>query len=200
MSLMNFFVGSPWRFVSGIGDGKSPRSTTTRPMAAICSRNPAMRNADGPMSTPRRLPPISSGTPIKWTGEGTGYNTKKASGIRPMRIPDIKVPPPGPRAMEMIARDAAVVSPSYPRSAPFGMARGQGCVVEDVDGNVYLDFSAGIAVAATGHSHPDVVRAITEQAAKFLHISTDFYHEPQVALGELLASIAPMGDRARTFF
>ena len=117
-----------------------------------------------------------------------------------MRIPDIKVPPPGPRAIAMIARDAAVVSPSYPRSAPFVMARGQGSAVEDVDGNVYLDFSAGIAVAATGHSHPDVVRAITEQAAKFLHISTDFYHEPQVALGELLASIAPMGDRARTFF
>ena len=117
-----------------------------------------------------------------------------------MRIPDIKVPPPGPRAIAMIARDAAVVSPSYPRSAPFVMARGQGSAVEDVDGNVYLDFSAGIAVAATGHSHPDVVRAITQQAAKFLHISTDFYHEPQVALGELLASIAPMGDRARTFF
>jgi 4-aminobutyrate aminotransferase len=117
-----------------------------------------------------------------------------------MRIPDIKVPPPGPRAIAMIARDAAVVSPSYPRSAPFVMARGQGTAVEDVDGNVYLDFSAGIAVAATGHSHPDVVRAVAEQASKFLHISTDFYHEPQIALGELLASIAPMGDRARTFF
>ncbi|HUP39654.1 MAG TPA: acetyl ornithine aminotransferase family protein, partial [Vicinamibacterales bacterium] len=73
-------------------------------------------------------------------------------------------------------------------------------VVEDVDGNVYLDFSAGIAVAATGHSHPDVVRAITEQASKFLHISTDYYHEPQVVLGEVLAEIAPIGDRARTFF
>ncbi len=117
-----------------------------------------------------------------------------------MRIPDIKVPPPGPRARAILERDSAVVSPSYPRSAPFVMARGDGAVVEDVDGNVYLDFSAGIAVAATGHSHPDVVRAITEQASKFLHISTDYYHEPQVALGELLAEIAPIGDRARTFF
>jgi 4-aminobutyrate aminotransferase len=80
------------------------------------------------------------------------------------------------------------------------MARGEGAVVEDVDGNVYLDFCAGIAVATTGHSHPDVVRAITDQASKFLHISTDYYHEPQVALGELLAEIAPIGDRARTFF
>jgi 4-aminobutyrate aminotransferase len=80
------------------------------------------------------------------------------------------------------------------------MARGEGAVVEDVDGNVYLDFCAGIAVAATGHSHPDVVRAITDQASKFLHISTDYYHEPQVALGEALAAIAPIGGRARTFF
>ncbi len=80
------------------------------------------------------------------------------------------------------------------------MARGEGACVEDVDGNVYLDFCAGIAVAATGHSHPDVVRAVTEQASKFLHISTDYYHEPQVALGEMLAEIAPFGDRARTFF
>ena len=108
-----------------------------------------------------------------------------------MRVPDIKVPPPGPRARAILERDRAVVSPSYPRSAPFVMARGEGAVVEDVDGNVYLDFCAGIAVAATGHSHPDVVRAITDQASRFLHISTDYYHEPQVALGE-----AARGDRA----
>jgi 4-aminobutyrate aminotransferase len=117
-----------------------------------------------------------------------------------MRVPDIKVTPPGPRARAIVERDAAVVSPSYPRCAPFVMARGEGAVVEDVDGNVYLDFAAGIAVAATGHSHPDVVRAITGQASRFLHISTDYYHEPQVALGELLANIAPIGDRAKIFF
>jgi 4-aminobutyrate aminotransferase len=117
-----------------------------------------------------------------------------------MRIPDIKVTPPGPIARAILERDRAVVSPSYPRSAPFVMARGEGAVVEDVDGNVYLDFCAGIAVASTGHSHPDVVRAITGQASKFLHISTDYYHEPQVALGEALAEIAPIGGRTRTFF
>lgn len=117
-----------------------------------------------------------------------------------MRVPDIKIPPPGPRARAIVERDAAVVSPSYPRCAPFVMARGEGAVVEDVDGNVYLDFGAGIAVAATGHSHPDVVRAITDQASKFLHISTDYYHESQVALAEVLAQIAPIGDRAKTFF
>src|SRR4029450_3413465 len=117
-----------------------------------------------------------------------------------MRAPDIKVPPPGPRARAIIERDRAVVSPSYPRSAPFVMAHGDGAIVEDVDGNVYLDFSAGIAVAATGYSHPEIVRAVSDQASRFVHISTDYYHEPQVALGEALAEIAPVGGHARTFF
>jgi 4-aminobutyrate aminotransferase len=80
------------------------------------------------------------------------------------------------------------------------MARGEGAVVSDVDGNVYLDCCAGIAVAATGHSHPDVVRAVADQASRYLHISTDYYHEPQVALGELLSELAPVGGRAKTFF
>jgi 4-aminobutyrate aminotransferase len=117
-----------------------------------------------------------------------------------MRVPDIRVTPPGPRAKAILERDRAVVSPSYPRSAPFVMARGEGAVVEDVDGNVYLDCCAGIAVASTGHSHPEVVRAINEQAARFLHISTDYYHETQVALGEVLAGIAPIAGPAKTFF
>ena len=117
-----------------------------------------------------------------------------------MRVPDIKVTPPGPRAQAILARDRAVVSPSYPRCAPFVMARGEGAVVEDVDGNLYLDCSAGIGVNATGYSHPDVVRAITEQASRFLHISTDYYHEPQVALGELISELVPVGGRAKTFF
>jgi 4-aminobutyrate aminotransferase len=117
-----------------------------------------------------------------------------------MTVPCIKVTPPGPRAKAILERDRQVVSPSYPRSAPFVMARGEGAIVEDVDGNVYLDCCAGIAVAATGHSHPEVVRAITEQAQRYLHISTDYYHEPQVALGEAIAEIAPIEGRARTFF
>lgn len=117
-----------------------------------------------------------------------------------MHAPHIKVPPPGPRARAIVARDSAVVSPSYPRCAPFVMARGDGAVVEDVDGNIYLDFGAGIAVASTGHSHPAVVRAVADQTSRFLHISTDFYHEGQVALGEALAEIAPVGGHAKTFF
>jgi len=84
-------------------------------------------------------------------------------------VPDIRTPLPGPKAAALIARDAAVISPSYPRGYPLVIARGSGCVVEDVDGNVFLDCAAGIAVNATGHSHPDVVRAVTAQAQQFRH-------------------------------
>src|SRR5712691_9906517 len=100
-----------------------------------------------------------------------------------MDAPDIKTPLPGPKARAIVERDRQFVSPSYTRDYPFVMARGEGAVVEDVDGNVFLDCAAGIAVAATGHSHPQVVAAITGQASKFLHMSgTDFYYEPQVDL------------------
>ena len=117
-----------------------------------------------------------------------------------MQRPCIKVAPPGPKARAILERDGRVVSPSYPRSAPFVIARGEGSFVEDVDGNVYLDCCAGIAVATTGHAHPDIVRAIAEQSARFLHISTDFFHETQVALGEAIAQVAPFEGPAKTFF
>ena len=115
--------------------------------------------------------------------------------------PQLKTALPGPKAKAIIDRDAHVVSPSYTRGYPLVMERGYGAMVEDVDGNVFLDCAAGIAVNATGHSHPDVVKAITEQAQKFLHMSgTDFYYEPQVRLAEDLAAIAPIDGGARSFF
>jgi 4-aminobutyrate aminotransferase len=118
--------------------------------------------------------------------------------------PQINTPLPGPKAAAIIARDNAYVSPSYTRDYPFVMARGEGAMVEDVDGNVFLDCAAGIAVTGTGHSHPDVVRAITEQAGKYLHMSgTDFYYEPQVQLAEAMAQIVPVGGgtgKVRSFF
>jgi 4-aminobutyrate aminotransferase len=118
-----------------------------------------------------------------------------------MTGPDIRTALPGPKAQAIIARDARAVSTSYTRDYPLVMARGEGAWVEDVDGNVFLDCTAGIAVASTGHSHPDVVRAITEQAGRFLHMSgTDFYYEPQVRLGEVLSEIMPMPGPHRTFF
>ena len=118
-----------------------------------------------------------------------------------MTGPEIRTSLPGPRAQAIIARDAQVVSPSYTRDYPLVIARGEGALVEDVDGNVFLDCTAGIAVTSTGHSHPQVVETITAQAQKFLHMSgTDFYYEVQVQLGELLSSIAPMPGPHRTFF
>ena len=113
----------------------------------------------------------------------------------------IKTPLPGPKAKAIIDRDKTVVSPSYTRGYPLVIERGSGAMVEDVDGNVFLDCAAGIAVNSTGHSHPDVVQAITEQARKFLHMSgTDFYYEPQVRLAEELAAIAPIQGGVRSFF
>ena len=117
------------------------------------------------------------------------------------RVPDIRTELPGPKARDIIARDRAAVSTSYTRDYPFVIAKGRGAVVEDVDGNVFLDCTAGIAVASTGHSHPDVVTAITEQAQKFLHMSgTDFYYELQARLGEEMSEIAPMSGPHRSFF
>jgi 4-aminobutyrate aminotransferase len=118
-----------------------------------------------------------------------------------MKAPDIRTSLPGPNAKAIIERDRKFVSPSYTRDYPFVIARGEGAVVEDVDGNRFLDCAAGIAVNSTGVSHPEVVKAISEQAAKFIHMSgTDFYYEPQVRLAEELASIVPIDGDVRTFF
>ncbi len=115
--------------------------------------------------------------------------------------PEIKTSLPGPRARAIIDKDSRFVSPSYTRDYPLVIARGEGAVVEDVDGNLFLDCAAGIAVNSTGVSHPEVVKAISEQAAKFIHMSgTDFYYEPQVRLAEELASIVPIAGDVRTFF
>ncbi len=107
---------------------------------------------------------------------------------------------PGPKAQALLARDVRVVSPSYPRDYPFVMSHGRGCEVWDVDGNRFLDFAAGIAVCATGHSHPQVVQAIKDAADRFLHISSDYWHEGQVRLGEKIAELDPLGEPVMTFF
>jgi 4-aminobutyrate aminotransferase len=112
--------------------------------------------------------------------------------MEPMKLP-------GPKARAIIERDQAVISPSYVRGYPFVMDHGQGCDVWDVDGNHFLDFAAGIAVTSTGHSHPQVVRAIQQQAEQFLHISSDFYHSGWVELGEKFDEIAPFAEQALSF-
>jgi 4-aminobutyrate aminotransferase len=119
--------------------------------------------------------------------------SKTMEQVRP-DLPHLTGPVPGPRARAIIERDARVVSPSYTRCYPMVVESGEGAVVQDVDGNRYLDFNAGIAVVAAGHCHPRVVRAIQDQAARLIHMSgTDFYYEEMVALAEKLSEIAP-GD------
>lgn len=121
------------------------------------------------------------------------------------RSPKLKTNLPGPRASTLITRDRAVTSPSYTRDYPLVAARGEGCMVEDVDGNVFLDLMAGIAVTNTGHCHPRVIAAIQAQSSQLLHIAgTDFYYEPMIELSERLSQHAPFplneqGIRAKVF-
>ncbi len=106
---------------------------------------------------------------------------------------------PGPISENLIERDKKVISSSYPRGYPFVMDHGKGVEVWDVDGKRYVDFAAGIAVNSTGHSHPEVVAAITEQAQKFIHISSDFYHVKWIELAEKLDEISPFHLPAISF-
>src|ERR1700722_819942 len=116
-------------------------------------------------------------------------------------LPSLETSLPGPKARAIIERDAQVLSPSYTRSYPLVVAKGEGAIVEDVDGNRFLDGTAGIAVVSTGHCHPEVVRAIQTQAAKLIHMSgTDFYYENMVELAEKLAALVPGGVPRRVYF
>ena len=121
-------------------------------------------------------------------------------------MPDIKLPRglmalPGQAAKEMIRLDDQYMSPSYTRSYPLVVRRARGAMVEDMDGNIFLDFTAGISVAATGHCHPEVVAAIQKQAAQLIHMSgTDFYYPSLVELARKLTAISPGKDPKRVFF
>ena len=117
-----------------------------------------------------------------------------------MKAPNIKVAPPGPKAKAIVEQDQRYTAPAYGRVYPLVVKEGRGMVIEDVDGNLFLDFMAGIAVASTGHSHPKVVKAIEEQARKFLHIcGSDFYYEPMAELAEKLSRIAPGRSPKKVF-
>ena len=120
---------------------------------------------------------------------------------RQFRVPAIRTELPGPKARRMVERDERVTSPSYTRVYPLVVARGEGAMIEDVDGNRFLDFNAGIAVCSTGHCHPRVVEAIQRQAANLLHMSgTDFYYPTEVELAEKLTQITPGKFAKRVFF
>lgn len=107
--------------------------------------------------------------------------------------PNLRTELPGPNAKRILEGDKRYISPSYTRSYPLVAKRGRGVIIEDVDGNEFLDFSAGIAVTSTGHCHPEVVAAIQQQSAELIHMSgTDFYYENMVTLAERLSALAPM--------
>lgn len=120
--------------------------------------------------------------------------------VRP-DLPHLVTELPGPKSAQLIARDEAILSPSYTRGYPLTVHRAEGAIIEDLDGNRFLDFNAGIAVCSTGHCHPRVVAAIQQQAAQFLHYSgTDFYYEHMVSLAEKLAALVPGGGPRRVYF
>uniref|UniRef100_A0A7V3RGZ7 Acetyl ornithine aminotransferase family protein n=1 Tax=candidate division WOR-3 bacterium TaxID=2052148 RepID=A0A7V3RGZ7_UNCW3 len=118
-----------------------------------------------------------------------------------MKKPRIITELPGPKAREFLKKDSKFISPSYTRAYPAVIEKGSGVWVTDVDGNEFLDFSSGIAVLATGHCHPEIVKAIKEQSEKLLHMSgTDFYYPYQIELAEKLAEIVPGGKNKKVFF
>jgi len=117
------------------------------------------------------------------------------------RLPRIKTELPGPESRKVLTLDEKYISPSYTRDYPLVVRRGAGMMIEDMDGNTFLDFSAGIAVASTGHCHPDVVRAIQKQAETLIHMSgTDFYYPVMAQLAEKMATIAPGNSPKRVYF
>ena len=109
-------------------------------------------------------------------------------------LPNIKTALPGPVAQQVVAHDAEFISPSYTRPYPLVIKRAKGAMIEDVDGNLFLDFNAGVAVCSTGHAHPHVTAAIKKQVDEFIHICSADYYFPQLSqLAEKLNQVAP-GD------
>jgi len=117
-----------------------------------------------------------------------------------VKVPDIKVTPPGPKAREIVERDRTYLATTT-KSAPIVIRRASGSVVEDVDGNLLIDFSSGISVLNVGHAHPKVVEAISKQASEFTHFAgTDFYYDIQARLAERLGKMTPGKHRKKVFF
>jgi 4-aminobutyrate aminotransferase len=126
-------------------------------------------------------------------------STRRA--LEDARLPQIRTKLPGPEARKIVDRDHQYISPSYTRTYPLAVARGRGAMLEDADGNVFLDFNAGVAVCVTGHSHPKVVEAIKGQVEQFIHISgTDYYYPHLPALAERLNKLVPGTHEKRAHF
>src|ERR1700759_5562027 len=135
------------------------------------------------------------------SNHGLAQDTARTSSRSSAFAPRINGPLPGPTARAIVEADDRWTSPSYTRSYPLVAKRGRGVRVEDADGNEFLDFAAGIAVTSTGHCHPEVVKAIQDQAAELIHISgTDFYYESLITISERLSAIAPMPGPHRFYY
>src|SRR4030088_3116205 len=128
-------------------------------------------------------------------------HSKTESQNEKTRLPRINMPLPGPKSQQVINYDHKFMSPSLTRDYPLVANRGYGAIVEDPDGNCFLDFAAGIAVCSTGHCHPKVVEAIQKQAAELIHIAgTDFYHHHMPQLAERLVATMPKSEPYKVFF
>jgi len=122
------------------------------------------------------------------------------AGLDERPVPDLITEIPGPKARAHVTFDETWTSPSLPRAYPIVPVRGRGMAIEDIDGNLFLDFAAGIAVNSTGHGHPQVVGAIKEQASELIHYSaSDFYLPIYAETAKAIARIAPMSGRLRTY-
>ena len=147
------------------------------------------------------LSPFHSTVGFKWTIMSLDGGMNMLMRDRIHHAPHIFTQLPGPKAAKLIELDERYTSPSYTRVYPLAVAKGEGAVIEDVDGNRFLDFNAGIAVCSTGHCHPRVVNAIQEQSSRLVHMSgTDFYYGPQAELARKLAELAPGSGKKRVFF
>jgi 4-aminobutyrate aminotransferase len=137
---------------------------------------------------------------VAQTASPLDRDLKASRGLRDRPVPDLITEIPGPKARAHVAFDEQWTSPSLPRAYPFVPVRGHGSAVEDIDGNVFLDFAAGIAVNSTGHAHPRVLAAIKEQAAELIHYSaSDFYLPIYAETAREMARIAPIKGRLRTY-
>src|SRR6201996_6626343 len=139
--------------------------------------------------------------PYTMSNHGLAQDTARTSSRSSAFAPRINGPLPGPKARAIVEADDRLISPSYTRSYPLVAKRGRGVRIEDADGNEFLDFAAGIAVTSTGHCHPEVVKAIQQQAGELIHMSgTDFYYEGLTQLAERLSAVAPMPGPHRFYY
>src|SRR5262245_4760505 len=187
-------AGSAW---SSISSRFSARTRASRPSEQAAGEGPIRPDKLGRLSTLHKSYALASRCPVAQTLSSLD-RASRPIGERP--LPDLITEIPGPKARAHVKFDEEWTSPSLPRAYPIVPVRGAGMAIEDIDGNLFLDFAAGIAVNSTGHAHPRVVAAIKEQASDLIHYSaSDFYLPVYAEAARELARIAPMSGKLRTY-